>query len=585
MSEKSSIGKAEITRTLEQLGHILEIAGSSPFKVRAFVNGSRALENWQGDLFQLVGDGNVSSIQGIGKGLASIIEDLVQDGQSEAETEIRALIPESLLQLLRIAGLGPKKVRAIYEKLEIETIDDLEKACKEELIQSLPGFGKTSENSILKGINNLRRFSGRSLIPNAQSVAERFLASVKDAQGVTQAEIAGSMRRNRETIGDIDVLVASLEPEAVRQAFLSTEGIKEVLAEGETKSRVISEEGMGVDLRVIEPKSFAPALHYFTGSKEHNTRLRQRARDRGWKLNEYGLWNEAGEALSTPEEKDIFNLLDLAWIPPELREDNGEIEWAEKLFAEKKSWNELVTADQIQGVLHCHSTWSDGKATLQEMVQAASDMGWSYYGTADHSRTAAYAGGLSIEQLAEQLLEIQELRKEFPQLTILQGIESDILQDGSLDYPDEVLERLDYVVASVHSSFSMSRKDQTARIEKALRHPCTTVWGLPTGRLLLQRDGYEIDMDHLLKVAAEEGVIVELNAHPRRLDVDWRWGRRIQELGLDVGIHPDAHSTHGLKDVQYGVMAARKMGLSSTQITNCMERDEYLERIKRCHQS
>ena len=275
MSEKSSIGKAEITRTLEQLGHILEIAGSSPFKVRAFVNGSRALENWQGDLFQLVGDGNVSSIQGIGKGLASIIEDLVQDGQSEAETEIRALIPESLLQLLRIAGLGPKKVRAIYEKLEIETIDDLEKACKEELIQSLPGFGKTSENSILKGINNLRRFSGRSLIPNAQSVAERFLASVKDAQGVTQAEIAGSMRRNRETIGDIDVLVASLEPEAVRQAFLSTEGIKEVLAEGETKSRVISEEGMGVDLRVIEPKSFAPALHYFTGSKEHNTRLRQ----------------------------------------------------------------------------------------------------------------------------------------------------------------------------------------------------------------------------------------------------------------------------------------------------------------------
>ena len=341
----------------------------------------------------------------------------------------------------------------------------------------------------------------------------------------------------------------------------------------------------GVDLRVVEPVAFAPALHYFTGSKEHNTRLRQKARERGWKLNEYGLWDEEGAALPTPDEEDIFRHLDMAWIPPELREDLGEFEKAADLHSRSAEWEPLISEQDVKGVLHCHSTWSDGKATLREMVQAASDLGWVYYGTADHSRTASYAGGLSIEQLAEQRAELEEIRSDFPHMTLLQGIESDILADGSLDYPDEVLAELDYVVVSVHSSFSLPRAEQTARIEKALRHPATTVWGHPTGRLLLQRDGYEIDLDHLLSVAAEEKVIVELNAHPRRLDLDWRWGRRVLELGVDIGIHPDAHSTQGLRDVEYGVAVARKMGFSPSQVTNCMNPEEYLKRLNHCHKS
>ncbi|OUU24701.1 MAG: hypothetical protein CBC13_03095 [Planctomycetia bacterium TMED53] len=584
MSEVTGISKDEICRTLSELGHILEIAGSSPFKVRAFANGSRALENWQGDLVTLVKDGKVTSIQGIGKGLAGVIEDLVLEGESSAEEEIRSLVPESLLQLLRIAGLGPKKVRVLYEELQIESVDALEQACQENQVQALAGFGQTSENSILKGINNLRRFAGRHLVSQAREVASRFLSAVEVVNGVERAEVAGSLRRHRETIGDIDVLVATNDPEPVRDAFMKVDGISEVMAEGETKSRILSEEGVGVDLRIVEPTAFASALHYFTGSKEHNTRLRQRARERGWKLNEYGLWNEAGEALETPEETDIFEHLGMAWVPPELREDTGEFEIAESLHNKGAVWDELISMEDVQGVLHCHSTWSDGKGTLREMIQAASDLGWLYYGTGDHSRTASYAGGLSIEQLAEQRLELEELRKEFPHMTILQGIESDILADGSLDYPDEVLAELDYVVISVHSSFSLPRDEQTARIEKALRHPATTVWGHPTGRLLLQRDGYEIDLDHLLSVAAEEKVIVELNANPKRLDIDWRWGNRIRELGVDIGIHPDAHSTHGLKDVLYGVAIARKMGFTAEQVTNCLDPQDYLQRLKRCHQ-
>lgn len=573
------MNKDEVIRVLIECGEILEISGASPFAVRAYSNGARALESWQGDLDSLVEEGQITSIRGIGKGLAALIEELVEDGESEIEAEIRELVPESLLELLRIPGLGPKKVRAIYENLEILTIAELETACNEQQIRELAGFGQRTEQTILKGINNLRRFAGRNLVSQAQLVAHRFLAQVEGCKATEEAEVAGSLRRHRETIGDIDILASSDDPLAVRGAFLATEGIHEVEAEGETKTRIISEEGIGVDLRVVEPDQFAPALHYFTGSREHNTRVRQRAREKGWKLNEYGLWDAKENALETPDEEAIFEHLELAWIPPEMREDLGEVERAEQLFESDQEWPDLIEFEQIQGTLHCHSTWSDGKATLREMVQSAIDRGWKYYGTADHSRTASYAGGLSIDELHQQRVEIDQLSEEFPDITILQGIESDILADGSLDYPDEVLAELDYVVASVHSNFSLAKKQQTDRIERALRNPYTTVWGHPTGRLLLQRDGYEMDMAHLLRVAAEEGVIVELNANPRRLDVDWRWGKMLQELQIDIGIHPDAHSVAGLDDVEHGVGIARKMGLSANQVTNTWEPKQYVERL------
>ena len=573
------MNKDEVIRVLIECGEILEISGASPFAVRAYSNGARALESWQGDLEALVKSGEITSIRGIGKGLAALIEELVIDGESDSEAEIRELVPESLLELLRIPGLGPKKVRAIYENLEILTIAELENACNEQQIRELAGFGERTEQTILKGINNLRRFAGRNLVSQAQLVASRFLAQVEDCNATEEAQVAGSLRRHRETIGDIDILASSDDPIAVRDAFLATDGIGEVEAEGETKTRVLSEEGIGVDLRVVAPDQFAPALHYFTGSREHNTRVRQRARGKGWKLNEYGLWDASEKPLETPDEESIFEHLELAWIPPEMREDLGEVERAEQLFESEEEWPDLVEFEQIQGTLHCHSTWSDGKATLREMVQSASDRGWKYYGTADHSRTAAYAGGLSIDELHQQRVEIDQLRQEFPDVIILHGIESDILTDGSLDYPDDELAELDYVVASVHSSFSLAKQQQTDRIEKALRNPYTTVWGHPTGRLLLQRDSYEMDMAHLLRVAAEEGVIVELNANPRRLDVDWRWGNMLQELGIDIGIHPDAHSIAGLDDIEHGVGIARKMGLSANQVTNTWEPKQYVQRL------
>lgn len=581
MSETGSPGleKLRLVNELGELADILEIGGADSFRVRAFRSGARALEAWQGDLAALVDAGEVTSIKGIGKKLGAIIEDRVRgtSGSGSAEAaEIRALVPEPLIELLGIPGIGPKKVRALWEGLGIVTLNQLEKAAQEGRVRELKGFGEKSEADILAGIEQLRHFSGRFLVPTAEAAAARFIDVLRAAEGVERVEVAGSLRRRRETIGDIDLLVAAEDGAPARAAFLATPGVSAVEAEGEKKCRVVAEEGIGVDLRIVAPEEFATALHHFTGSKEHNTHLRLRAKERGLKLNEYGLWREDGSRLEVREEDDVFRSLGLAPIPPELREDLGEIEAAEGV----ESLPELVTLDDLRGTLHCHSTWSDGRSTLREMVEGAIAHGWKVFGIADHSRTPTYAGGLSIERLREQCQEVQALREEFPGIAILHGTESDILADGSLDYPEDVLAELDYVVASVHSGFSINATAQTARIERALRNPFTTVWGHPTGRLLLRRDGYECDVDHLLQVAAEEGVIVELNANPQRLDLDWRWGKRVRELGVEVGIHPDAHSVAGLADVRYGVGVARKMGLGKAQVTNAWPLKRYLARLR-----
>ncbi|MHC4936287.1 MAG: DNA polymerase/3'-5' exonuclease PolX [Planctomycetota bacterium] len=571
----------EIVHELLELADILEIAGANGHRVRAFRNGARSLESWQGDLAGLVEAGEVTSIRGIGSSLAAIIEEAVTGGSSAEAAEIRASVPAELLEWLRIPGVGPKKVRAIWEGLGITRIAELEAALRQEQVRGLKGFGPKSEADILAGIERMKKFAGRSLTHVAEEVAARFLLAVESAPGVQRAAIAGSLRRRRETIGDVDILVAAEDGEPARAAFLGSPGIESVAAEGRKKCRVVSSEGIGVDLRIVAPIEFPAALHYFTGSKEHNTRLRQLAKDRGWKLNEYGLWRVADgdaedERIETADEDAIFRALDLAPVPPELREDLGEVEQG----AETESFPTLVEVGDLRGILHNHSTWSDGRNSLREMVEAARSKGWEYYGTADHSRTASYAGGLSIAELREQRAEVDALNEEFDDITILHGIESDILPDGSLDYPDEVLAELDYVVASVHANFSLDRETQTARIERALRSPFTTVWGHPTGRLLLRRDPYDCDMEHLLSVAAEEGVIVEINASPHRLDLDWRWGGRVRDLGVEVGIHPDAHSIAGIDDVRHGIGVARKAGLTSEQVTNTWPIERYLERLR-----
>ncbi|MFN0059111.1 MAG: DNA polymerase/3'-5' exonuclease PolX [Planctomycetota bacterium] len=567
---------SEIVRRLERMVVMLEILGANPFKARAFENGARAVESLGGELRQRIEAGTLTDVRGIGASLAKIIGEFVTTGTAKEYDELCAQVPATLLDLTQIPGLGPKKIKALYEQLGVQSIPELESAARAERVRTLKGFGVKSETEILGGIERLRKFQGRYRRDVAEAVAERFVLALRAAPGVERVELAGSYRRGLETVGDLDLLCATRDPEAARAAFLAVSGIREREAEGETKCRVIADEGIGVDLRLIAPASFTAALLYFTGSKEHNTRMRGIAKDRGLKLNEYGLWTADEKALPLADERAGYQHLGLEFVPAELREDRGEFE-----AAARGPLARLVELSDLRGTLHCHTTASDGRHTLREMAAAARALGWSYLGIADHSRSAAYAGGLSIERLRAQRVDIGALNREFADFKIFQGVESDILADGALDYPDDVLAELDYVVASVHAGFSQSRADQTQRIERALRHPATTVWGHPTGRLLLKRDGYDLDLDHLLAVAAAEGVIVEINASPYRLDLDWRWGERVRALSLLVGIHPDAHSTDGLADVRHGISTARKAGLTAAQVANTRELVEFSALMRR----
>ncbi|MEE8143067.1 MAG: DNA polymerase/3'-5' exonuclease PolX [Planctomycetota bacterium] len=568
--------KSDIVKVFEEMRAILELRGENVFRIRAFENGARALEDWEGDLEEMVESGGLTSIHGIGKGLATIITDLIQKGRSEDYEEMRASIPITLLELLRIPGVGSKKARVLYEKLGITSLAELEEACREQRLRTLRGFAAKSESEILSRIERLKRYQKRHVLPLAEQVAKRFLERLRGAPGVVRLAVAGSLRRCMETIGDLDILVATTDVPAAREVFLAEPSIIERVAQGEQKCRVMVQEEVEVDLRAVEPHCFAAALHYFTGSKQHNMRMRAVARERGWKLNEYGLWNEQGALLPCPEEEDIFRHLGFAYLPPELREDQGEVEQAAQL----SEWPLLVEESQLKGALHCHTVASDGQATLREMAEGAQARGWEYLGIADHSRSSVQAGGLSVERLRAQRQEIETLNQELRGFTLLHGVECDILPDGSLDFPEDVLAELDYVVVSVHSSLTLSRREQTARIEKALRHPCTSIWGHPSARLLLKREPLALDMDYLLRVAREEGVVVEINGQPRRLDLDWRWGPRVRELGITTAINPDAHRVEGLDHVRYGIGVARKAGLEPQQVVNTLPLQQLKTRLK-----
>ncbi len=568
--------KREVIQALDEMATLLELSGANPFKSRAYERGARALDAFTGDLEQMVAEGKVDEIEGIGKRIAQMVTDLVKSGASADLDSLREQVPATMVEMAKIQGLGPKKIILLRKELGIESIPELEQAAREERIRNIKGFGEKSEKEILVGIEALEQFASRFLRPVAEAVAERFVSQLESCSAVERIRVCGSLRRGKETIGDLDLLATTTDFGAVQQAFFETPGLREEVMRGDTKCRALAEEGIGVDLRIVEDDEFAAASHYFTGSKEHNTKLRGMARSRGWKLNEYGLWDENDDKIPCAEEKDIFEKFGLAWIPPELREDRGEIE-----LAERDELPDLVKESDLRGALHVHTTWSDGRHTLETMVEAARSHGWSYLGITDHSRTAAYAGGLSIDDLKRQGEEIRKLNDRYDDFVILHGVESDILPSGDLDYPDEVLAELDFVVASIHSQFNLSRADQTARIEKALRHPATSVLGHATGRVLLRREGYEIDLDHLLEVAVECGVIVEINAHPSRLDLDWRWGKRAREIGLLSGIFPDAHSSEGLDHVRHGVTTARKAGFEAKQIVNTYPLDELREVLNR----
>ncbi|HVU19012.1 MAG TPA: DNA polymerase/3'-5' exonuclease PolX [Candidatus Didemnitutus sp.] len=567
--------KTEIAAVLTDIGMLLELKGENPFKVRAYQTGARVLESLPEDeLRQRAADGSLEDVKGIGEALAQKITELVKTGRLEFYEKLKASVPPGLAEMLGIPGVGPKKVRALFERLGVDSIEKLQAACADGRVAALEGFGAKTQEKILEGIRNRERYSHRHIWFSAWTVAEPILAGLRGLKEVLRAEHAGSLRRHMETVGDLDFLVATNDPKPVADWFVAREGVREVTAHGETKASVRLISGIQADLRLVPPEQFVFALHHFTGSKDHNVQMRQRALARGLSLSEWGLVPAEGEGTAKQKAEDrgrktdidseeaLFSRLGLAFIPPELREGQGEIE-----AAEKGSLPVLVTAADIRGVFHNHTTSSDGHNTLEEMTAAAQKLGLEYLGIADHSKSSFQARGLDEGRLTAQIAEIRALNdsKKF-KTWVFAGSECDILPDGRLDFSDEMLAQLDYVVVSVHSSFQQSREDMTRRIIRAIETPHVTMLGHLTGRLLLEREGYDVDVDKVVDAAVANGVIIELNANPLRLDMDWRHWRRAAEKGVLTSINPDAHSIGQLAYFELGVGVARKGWLTPAHV-------------------
>jgi DNA polymerase (family 10) len=554
--------KHQVARILDECGTLLELQGENPFRCQAYHNAARAVEQLEEDLAELVAAGKLRDVRGIGETMLAKITKLVGTGQLEFYDELRAKVPPALVEMLRIPGLGPKKIKAVHEQLSISTIAELKQACADGRVAALRGFGAKTAQKILSGIDFVAQLGQRFRLDEALALAEAVFHSVRNHPNVTRAELCGSLRRRRETIRDIDILASSTDAQPIMDSFVSLPGVLQVLGHGETKSSVLLAPGIQADLRVVSDEQFPFALHYFTGSKEHNVRMRARAQDYGLKLNEYELAGPSG-SVACREEADIFAALELDYIAPELREDTGEIE-----AAAEHRLPQLVGFHDLKGTFHCHTTWSDGLATVEEMAEAARKRGLEYLGIADHSQTAAYAGGLATERVLGQHAEIDALNARLGGFRVFKGIESDILADGSLDYPDEILAGFDYVVASIHSSFSMTRDEMTERIIRAVSHPRSTMLGHPTGRLLLRRDGYQVDLDAVIDACARHGTMIEINANPLRLDLDWQHVKRAKAKGVRLVINPDAHATTGLDDLRYGIDVARRGWLQAADVLN-----------------
>ncbi|MFU0781691.1 MAG: DNA polymerase/3'-5' exonuclease PolX [Thermoanaerobacterium thermosaccharolyticum] len=560
--------KKTVIDILNEIGLLLELKGENPFKSRAYYNAARTIEVLDDDIEKLIKEDRLKDIKGIGDALNKKLTELVTTGRLEYYDNLKASIPEGLFEMLKIPGLGPKKIKTLYDKLDIKTVGELEYACIENRLVELPGFGEKTQKKILEGIQFIKQFNGKHLFMDAYLEASSLKQYLMDSGLTIRCEIAGSLRRRKEIVKDIDILATCDNPEKLMDVFTKYEGIRDIVAKGETKTSIILKSGINVDLRVVKDEEYPYALHHFTGSKEHNTAMRHRARQMGIKMNEYGLFK--GDLLiKCRDEKEIFNNLNLSYIPPELRENMGEIEAAEKGLLPV-----LIDEKDIKGVFHVHTIYSDGANTLSEMVNAARDRGYKIIGITDHSKSAFYANGLKEEDVLRQLDEIDELNSKYSDIKILKGIESDILRDGSLDYDEDILKRFDFVIASVHSSFKMSKDDMTERIIKAIKNRYTKIIGHLTGRLLLARDGYDLDVYKVIDSAAEYGKIIEINASPYRLDMDWRYIKYAKEKGVKFAICPDAHRIEGLDDIKYGIGIARKGWLEAKDVINTYDFDE-----------
>ena len=671
-ANRSTVTNRDIADALRHVYQLMQLAGENRFRAIAFDRAAQAVEGLEQSAAELVESGELTSVKGIGKSIAEDVRQFVQEGGMRVAVELQERIPGGLMEWLNVSGLGPKGIVKIHQALGISEMSELKEACRDGRVAGLPGMGVKSAEKILRSVEFLEKHGERCRLDEAVAVAEPMLAFLREQSGVVRCELAGSLRRAGETIGDVDFLCSAEKQNsgAVLDAFVGHASVVEVLGRGETKSSVRTESGRQLDLRVVSPDEFGAALLYFTGSKNHNIVLRQRARERGMTLNEYGLFRlDPGEKneeniethpdllVASRAEEEIYDALDLHYIPPELREDHGRILLFEKLksvgaaandenttaispaandkrtttstpFAHKDAAgteegtgsgtdtstdtstntstdtsagiaqasspsdasslinpnptngiSPLLETSDIRGVVHAHSTWSDGTYSIEEMALACMERGYEYLVMTDHSQTAAYAGGLSVDRVKAQWDEIDALNERLAvgdrPFRIFKGIESDILSDGTLDYPDAILEQFDLVIGSVHSGLDMPLEKMMMRFEAAIRHPLCKMIGHPTGRLLLKRDESKVDMDRLIELAAEHGTAIEINASPWRLDMDWRHGMKARAAGLLTSVNPDAHSTDGIDVIPFGVMIGRKALFEKERVVNTLSAEEF----------
>jgi DNA polymerase (family 10) len=555
---------AEVVKIFEELGDLLEIQNANPFRVRAYRNAARTLGDLPESLAEIVADPDRSleDIPGIGHDLAEKIKTIVSTGTLPQVEELRQQVPAGVVEMLRIQGLGPKKAAALFKELSIVNLEMLKAAAESGAVAKLKGFGEKTAKSILEGLQHVAQSGTRVYFAEAQPLAEAILADLRKSPGVHEAEVAGSFRRRRETVGDLDVLVTADDSAAPMDLVAAHRLVEKVLARGETKLRVRLKEGTEMDVRVVPAESYGAALQYFTGSKAHNIVIRKRAQDRGLKINEYGVFR-GEKSIAGRTEKEVYAAVDLPWIPPELREDRGEIE-----LAEKGKLPKLVELDDIHGDLHMHTTATDGQATIDEMIAAAKVRGLKYIAITDHSKRVSMANGLDTERLRAHWKAIDKARQHAKGIEVLCGIECDILEDATLDLPDEVLAEADWVIAVLHYGLKQPREQIMKRLMAAIRNPHVCVLGHLTGRMLGKRPGAEMNRDAVLKAAADHGVMIEINAHPSRLDIDDVGAAAARDLGIPIVISTDAHSTTGLDVMQYGIFQARRAGLEAKDVAN-----------------
>jgi DNA polymerase (family X) len=573
------VHNSDIADIFNEVADLLDIEGANEFRVRSYREAAQSIENLSSNIADLVDENkDLTELHGIGESIADKIEEIVETGGLKQLEEIKKRVPEDLIQLLNLSGLGPERVKDLYQKLDITSLDDLKKATEKQTIRELEGFGEKTENKIKK---ELERVGGkeerRTKLIKAEEYAEPLINYLDEMKEIKKIIIAGSYRRRKETVGDIDILVICSDSGPVMDRFVEYDDVEDVISKGDTKSSIRLKTGLQVDLRVVKEKSYGSALLYFTGSKSHNIELRERAIERGFKINEYGVFpKEKEEAVAGKTEEEVYDIIDLEWVPPELRENRGEIE-----ASEKGNLPKLISLDDLKGDLHCHTTYTDGVDSIEEMARAAKDFGHQYLAITDHSKRVTVAEGLDSDALSRQIEEIDEINEKLDDFTILKGVEVDILEDGSLDLPDDILKKLDIRVCSIHYKLGLSSEKQTRRILKAMENPYFNIWGHPTDREIHKREPIELNMDKIMSEASDRNVFMEINSSPRRLDLNDIHAKMAKERGIKISISTDSHTRDNLKNIRYGVYQARRGWLEADDIINTKSADDIIKMMKK----